>query len=814
MQRKSPCRTYSTANLDLGSTGATAVVNGVTLASGDRLLVVAQSSAAENGIYEVGASSCSRAADADSAADWDASWYCQAADMLHRWTHPGSYTLGTTAVTISQVVISTIDVDPATAPSARRQYIDRYVLPTPNYTSWGRTRFRPSQDKDTFGGPGVWDPVAGVWRAYWHDVNANTIVMQISNDGVQWGQRQVVLEADDATPGDWWDGAVGVPFVMRIDGWDRPWVMFARAHAGTPATLYIGVWTSTDGITWANVDPNGSAYTAPVIGSGQAGQSIDHGNVFWAEGYFWLYWNVLADRKQYVSRSKDLITWEHWTTSGTWASGSVSVAAVIEGYADAGGEWDYSDAEHQGYAAEAGYGYFCGWYGYWPREDGTPEYRAYLMSYRGDNSLAGITCWTSDSPFFGVANRRFRGWVTIPDEAGMELYGREVDSSGFDVPRLVSPDWRQRGGPDSRLLYYSYCLEPDTWAEELLVRPAGLPVATKADDYTGAVLSGVDGLLPLGAPSLQLAPAGDSNTLLHYWPSRHGLVDLSGNGLHLYPMGQDTQFDSSGFKSGRSNGGMATHAHGTTPAPFASAITALTLEFYATKTAVLGAGAGALPLQIGGSAKQCTLRLNGSSGDTACTWLFVITDSGGTQRSCTSDAFDWATASRKHICVTWDGTNARFYHDGVLISTKALAYTGGNLDDTSWTIWLSGKQAFSYWWPGYLDAIRVSSSVRYTAAFTPAPPALTRQTSGYIYSGVYDFERAVVPQLDLRSTVPAGCDIQVRYRAASGATDRSTSWAEFGTSSPPSRYQQFALLLSGDGVATPIINNIRLLGLL
>jgi hypothetical protein len=71
LQWKAPVRVASTANLAVASAvvnGAT--VDGVSLATGDRILLKNQSSAAENGIYIVAASgAASRAADMDSAAE-------------------------------------------------------------------------------------------------------------------------------------------------------------------------------------------------------------------------------------------------------------------------------------------------------------------------------------------------------------------------------------------------------------------------------------------------------------------------------------------------------------------------------------------------------------------------------------------------------------------------------------------------------------------------------------------------------------------------------------------------------------------------
>lgn len=80
LQWKQPVRVASTANLTVASgvvNGAT--VDGVTLATGDRILLKNQSSGAENGIYIVAASgAASRALDMDSTAE------CQAATVLVR----------------------------------------------------------------------------------------------------------------------------------------------------------------------------------------------------------------------------------------------------------------------------------------------------------------------------------------------------------------------------------------------------------------------------------------------------------------------------------------------------------------------------------------------------------------------------------------------------------------------------------------------------------------------------------------------------------------------------------------------------------
>lgn len=62
---KEPVRAASTASVTVGSTGNGATMDGVTLATGDRVLLKDQSTPSQNGIYTVGASALTRADDMD-----------------------------------------------------------------------------------------------------------------------------------------------------------------------------------------------------------------------------------------------------------------------------------------------------------------------------------------------------------------------------------------------------------------------------------------------------------------------------------------------------------------------------------------------------------------------------------------------------------------------------------------------------------------------------------------------------------------------------------------------------------------------------
>lgn len=118
MRWKAACRTYTVGNIDLSGTGNGDVVNGVTLATGDRVLALAQTDPSENGIYEVWETGCLRAPDADDAGDWSSTWQVYAGNRLYQWSLPGTFTLGTSNVTITHVIPpASVSGDPLIAPT-------------------------------------------------------------------------------------------------------------------------------------------------------------------------------------------------------------------------------------------------------------------------------------------------------------------------------------------------------------------------------------------------------------------------------------------------------------------------------------------------------------------------------------------------------------------------------------------------------------------------------------------------------------------------------------------------------------------------
>lgn len=99
-------RAASTGNVSL-STGNGSTMDGVTLATGDRVLLKDQTTAAENGIYVVNATTKTRATDADTAAEMPGGTIAVVAegtanaDKMFMLTTNNPYTMGTTALVFS-----------------------------------------------------------------------------------------------------------------------------------------------------------------------------------------------------------------------------------------------------------------------------------------------------------------------------------------------------------------------------------------------------------------------------------------------------------------------------------------------------------------------------------------------------------------------------------------------------------------------------------------------------------------------------------------------------------------------------------------
>lgn len=106
---KDPVRAASLANTVIASTGNGASMDGVTLATTDRVLLKAQTAPAENGIYVVGASALTRSADMDATTEVKPGTMLYVTegtvngDKAFAVTSDAAITVGTTAMTWGQI---------------------------------------------------------------------------------------------------------------------------------------------------------------------------------------------------------------------------------------------------------------------------------------------------------------------------------------------------------------------------------------------------------------------------------------------------------------------------------------------------------------------------------------------------------------------------------------------------------------------------------------------------------------------------------------------------------------------------------------
>jgi hypothetical protein len=107
-RRKADVRVVATGNVAVG-TGTLLTIDGVATAAGDRVLLTAQTAAAENGIWVAAAGAWARAADADTAEEFATNWLVSVreggaqADTVWQHTTDGAVTVGTTAITIAKL---------------------------------------------------------------------------------------------------------------------------------------------------------------------------------------------------------------------------------------------------------------------------------------------------------------------------------------------------------------------------------------------------------------------------------------------------------------------------------------------------------------------------------------------------------------------------------------------------------------------------------------------------------------------------------------------------------------------------------------
>ena len=686
----------------------------------------------------------------------------------------------------------------------------------PNHLSFMRTGHYLFNVNTTWGGPPIWDPIARLYRAFAHNRTNQTIDLYTSPDKLRWSYVGAVLTGS-GTNGSWEEAGFGVPYAWYEPGQTRPWRMVVVGWGDDGVRAQVV--TSTDGATWELKDVAGDDITDPIFTTGEyATLTADHGCMFHAFGKYHYFMNTINNdasvgRTVWLLTSADLLTWTKPTAlSATYAT------FKPRGTAD--GAWDYDDKNHSSYEDNTAFGWFCPMVYYKPKADGTPSWLMYIMTYLTDSGDGGhdasIAVFESDSPGFEVERREFLGFVNdLATDDDLTASGCAIGTSGSDVPRGEVLDVRNEPAFEDEMWVSEQIANAATpqWILQRYIRPAGLPVATRSTDYKGAVLVNVAGNLPGINPTLQLAP-NDDDVLFHIQPGANGtLLDLSGVGQHLVPHKVGWTREGLDLELTTLNGYAHHGAAGYTAVPSRyETVSAFTVEAWVKKESVIGAGTTMAIIMVGGVISVPGLYITGSADDTAATITLAWNNGVGAQ-SKTSSAVDLSSTGWMHIAAVKSATGVRFFVNGTEVGTEQADVTTLVAPTaTNHRIWVGEMSApvAANSFDGIIGEVRVSKVAQYDDDFTPTRWAsVPRQLTGYVFSGVYDFGAQASPAVDVRAIVPALCTLDIGYREAASASDRSELWSAFDSARATGRYCQFAIKLTGNGILTPSVSQVR-----
>jgi len=167
--------------------------------------------------------------------------------------------------------------------------------------------------------------------------------------------------------------------------------------------------------------------------------------------------------------------------------------------------------------------------------------------------------------------------------------------------------------------------------------------------------------------------------------------------------------------------------------PELNGLGAFTIEFYFTPLLTTSGGQfGLLGLEPGapeiGNEAAFQIYMSDAQGSCPHNCIQAILDIGGsriTLQPQTTAADDAAIGVTHHIALSYDGSNARLFVDGVLLKTSpasgtwtVLPYESFMLPDVGVQVY-PGMQSTGGLLPAYYDSLRVSNTARYTANFTP-----------------------------------------------------------------------------------------------
>ncbi len=646
----------------------------------------------------------------------------------------------------------------------------------------------------------AYDPDAAVWRMWVH-ADANTglgyIAQYQSATGPRgpWSGRVIAL--DDGPGGAWDEKEVGVPFVWYEAGETRPWRMIYRGKRTSDSLCQIGLATSLNGTTWERKDTTGNALAAPVIpvGAGWDVGGIDGGGVLKVDATYYYYYNTFSGRKIGLATSTDLVAWTKHPDNPLLS-----------------GVTDYDDKDHNG-TVDLTAGFFCADIVRWDKADGTVRYVWFVPHYRTGATTPDLEVYVAASPTMTKANRSYLGKAFQTDgDPAYYVEGGLVGGSGCDTPHIVTDDISRNVVTSTRtgndVLMMLAVASAHGWNSNYLIHNRSLH---------GASLSNVFAELPVTGPVHRLDFAqGDANTLALWLPGATlSLYELSGGAYHLY--GKHAGIDSQGVKLVASDNNLCRFDPGTGTLDRLNTLTNnLTVEARIAISEAFGVDVYQALVHYGQGSDVTTkflLSLVGQGGGQYK--LQAICTIAGVSRTALSNAFTMTPGTQYRVTFVAGALdtvpNYYFFVDGAL-NRGPIGWYAGTLLDTP-----TGFLSLGWWslgtpryFNGYIDEVRISNSARWTAGYTPAALTRSYQTSGTIFSPVYDFGRGGSPGVVLPTLAElAGASqyLTILGRAATGPADQSTTIGDFSATVgnwPCGRYQQFALVLAtGDTAATP-----------
>jgi hypothetical protein len=477
----------------------------------------------------------------------------------------------------------------------------------------------------------------------------------------------------------------------------------------------------------------------------------------------------VVDRRTGVATSTDLVTWTKDAAHNPLFSGGIFCVDVVR----------------------------------WDKPDGTPRWVMFAPHYtlEGDAGMAHLEVWSSTSPLFYAANRTYEGIAFV--SAGATSEGVALSEYGIDVPHIVVE------GAERNLL--TSTATGDEWwmALTVVARKPHMEIWRRHKTTPCQTLSDVDGPDPSSAAYRLATYQNDANTKFLLSAAQTGtLLDLSGNGAHVST--NCILMDATGVHFTAASGHRLRYQP-TTLAALDGITGDFTIEWRCSFDTTFNTSYRAVLAFASSTAdRHFYLYATGSGGESPVfRWNLLCKTAAGnvTGSGPASQNFDVGVLHRWAVSRT--NGNLYWFLDGVLQNAGGTAFTADALSSTPGAALRVGTNYddSALYWNGYIDEVRFSDSARWTANYTAAAPTLARKATGYVFSPVYDLGTDTVADLvPTNPVIPAGCAVEVLYRAAADLTDASSDVGDFDAVLPAGeRYIQYAFVLTGDGAETPLV---------